>query len=90
MTKADLIEAVAKSADLTKKDAGAAVNATFDAIRDALAKGGSVTVTGFGTFDVRHRKARQGVNPSTGEKIQIAASKAPGFKAGKSLKDAVK
>ena len=90
MTKADLIEAVAKSADLTKKDAGAAVNATFDAIRDALAKGGSVTVTGFGTFDVRHRKARQGVNPSTGEKIKIAASKAPGFKAGKSLKDAVK
>ena len=90
MTKAELIDKVAGDAGLTKKDAAAAVNATFDAIRDELAGGGSVTVTGFGTFDVRERKARQGVNPSTGEKIKIAASKAPGFKAGKSLKDAVK
>jgi len=90
MTKAELIDKVADSADLTKKDAAAAVNATFDSIRDELAGGGSVTVTGFGTFDVRQRKARQGVNPSTGEKIKIKASKAPGFKAGKSLKDAVK
>jgi len=90
MTKAELIDQVADDAGLTKKDAAAAVNATFDAITGALAGGGSVTVTGFGTFDVRERKARQGVNPSTGEKIQIAASKAPGFKAGKSLKDAVK
>jgi DNA-binding protein HU-beta len=90
MTKAELIDKVAEHAGLTKKDAGAAVNATFDAITDALAGGGSVTVTGFGTFDVRERKARQGVNPATGAKIQIAASKAPGFKAGKSLKDAVK
>jgi nucleoid DNA-binding protein len=90
MTKAELIDKVADDAGLTKKDAAAAVNATFDAITGELAGGGSVTVTGFGTFDVRERKARQGVNPSTGAKIQIAASKAPGFKAGKSLKDAVK
>lgn len=90
MTKAELIDKVAEAASITKKDAAAAVNATFDAITDELAGGGSVTVTGFGTFDVRQRKARQGVNPSTGAKIKIAASKAPGFKAGKSLKDAVK
>lgn len=90
MTKSDLIDHVASESGLSKKDAGAAVNAVFDGIRDTLAKGDSVTVTGFGTFDVRERSARQGVNPATGEKMQIKASKAPGFKAGKTLKDAVK
>ncbi len=90
MTKSDLIDHVANEAGLSKKDAGAAVNAVFDGIRDTLAKGDSVTVTGFGTFDVRERSARQGVNPATGEKMQIKASKAPGFKAGKTLKDSVK
>ena len=90
MTKSELIDHVANEAGLSKKDAGAAVNSVFDGIRDTLAGGGSVTVTGFGTFDVRERSARQGVNPATGEKMQIKASKAPGFKAGKTLKDAVK
>ncbi len=90
MTKSDLIDHVANETGLSKKDAGAAVNSVFDGIRDTLASGGSVTVTGFGTFDVRERSARQGVNPATGEKMQIEASKAPGFKAGKTLKDAVK
>jgi len=90
MTKSELIDHVANEAGLSKKDAGAAVNSVFDGIRDTLARGGSVTVTGFGTFDVRERSARQGVNPATGEKMQIKASKAPGFKAGKTLKDAVK
>ena len=90
MTKSDLIDHVANETGLSKKDAGAAVNSVFDGIRDTLADGGSVTVTGFGTFDVRERSARQGVNPATGEKMEIKASKAPGFKAGKTLKDAVK
>jgi len=90
MTKSELIDHVANETGLSKKDAGAAVNTVFDGIRDTLADGGSVTVTGFGTFDVRERSARQGVNPATGEKMQIKASKAPGFKAGKTLKDAVK
>ncbi len=90
MTKSELIDHVANETGLSKKDAGAAVNSVFDGIRDTLADGGSVTVTGFGTFDVRERSARQGVNPATGEKMQIKASKAPGFKAGKTLKDAVK
>jgi len=90
MTKSELIDHVANDTGLSKKDAGAAVNSVFDGIRDTLADGGSVTVTGFGTFDVRERSARQGVNPATGEKMQIKASKAPGFKAGKTLKDAVK
>lgn len=90
MTKSELIDQVAAQAGLSKKDAGAAVNGVFDAIQGALAKGDSVQVTGFGTFEVRNRAARQGVKPGTSEKIQIPASKAPGFKAGKSLKDAVK
>jgi DNA-binding protein HU-beta len=89
MTKSDLIEHVAATSGISKKDAGVAVNALFDGITAALAKGDSVTITGFGTFDVRHRAARAGVKPGTTEKITIKASKAPGFKAGKTLKDAV-
>ena len=90
MNKSELIAAVAAGASLSKKDAEAAVNAVTDAITDALKKGDKVQLIGFGTFEVRKRKARQGRNPrKPGEVIKIAASKAPVFKAGKALKDAV-
>ncbi|GEN49852.1 HU family DNA-binding protein [Alkalibacterium pelagium] len=88
--KAELIEKVAASADLTKKDATAAVEAVFETIKDSLAEGEKVQVIGFGNFEVRDRAARKGRNPQTGEEIQIPASKVPAFKAGKALKDAVK
>lgn len=90
MNKTDLIAKVAKDAKLTKKDAEAAVNATFDAIKGALKKGDKVQLIGFGTFEVRKRAAKQGRNPQTGAAIKIKASKVPAFKAGKALKDAVK
>jgi DNA-binding protein HU-beta len=89
MTKSELIDQVAERANLSKKDAGAAVNALLDTVQNALVSGESVQITGFGTFEVRQRAAREGVKPGTSEKIKIAASKAPAFKAGKSLKDAV-
>ena len=89
MTKQELIAAVADSADLTKADAGEAVQATLDAISKALSKGDKVSLIGFGTFEVRKRAGRTGVNPQTQKKIKIPASKAPVFKAGKKLKDAV-
>ena len=89
MNKNDLIAAVAGTAGLSKADAGSAVDATFDAITSALKSGDGVQLVGFGTFSVADRAARQGRNPSTGTTIQIAASKAPKFKAGKALKDAV-
>lgn len=89
MTKSELIDQVAQRANLSKKDAGAAVNALLDTVQNALVSGETVQITGFGTFEVRQRAAREGVKPGTSEKIQIAASKAPAFKAGKSLKDAV-
>ena len=88
--KAELIEKVASSADLTKKDATAAVEAVFDSIKDTLADGEKVQIIGFGNFEVRDRAARKGRNPQTGEEIQIPATKGPAFKAGKALKDAVK
>ena len=90
MTKSELIDHVATQAGLSKKQASAAVNAVFDGIQTQLAAGNTVNITGFGTFDVRSRSARTGVKPGTSEKINIPASKAPGFKAGKTLKDAVK
>lgn len=90
MTKSELIEQVAQTSGLSKKQAGEAVNATLDTIQGALAKGESVTITGFGSFEVRNRKARDGVKPGTSEKIHIPASKYPAFKPGKPLKDAVK
>ena len=90
MTKTELIDAVAKKVGLTKADAGRAVDAVIDAISAALAKGEKVTVTGFGTFEVRARAARMGRNPQTGAPLHIAATKTPAFKAGKGLKDAVK
>ena len=90
MKKNDLIEAVQSAAGLdTKSDAESAVNAVFDVITKSLSQGEEVAVTGFGTFKVSHRAARQGVNPRTGEKIQIAAKTVPKFSAGKALKDAV-
>ena len=89
MNKAELIEAVASAADLSKADAGRAVDAVVEAVTKALKKGQQVSVVGFGTFSVKARAARSGRNPRTGETIHIAASKVPGFKAGKALKDAV-
>jgi DNA-binding protein HU-beta len=90
MTKSELIENVAATAGLNKKQAGEAVNAVLNTIQDSLAKGESVTITGFGTFEVRERQAREGVRPGTTERIQIPASKYPAFKAGKTLKDSVR
>ena len=91
MNKSELIDAVAKSTKLTKKDAEAAINATLDAIGDALAakKPEKVVLVGFGTFNVKKNAARKGRNPATGKTIDIKASKSPVFKAGKSLKDKV-
>ena len=89
MKKGLLVAAVAAKAELSKKDAEAAVAAVTGAITDALADGDKVALVGFGTFEVRERAARTGQNPRTGEKINIAAAKAPAFKAGKALKDAV-
>ena len=90
MNKTDLIEVVAKAADLKKKDAEVAVSAVLAAIEDALVEGDKVQLIGFGTFEARARAAREGKNPQTGEKIKIAACKVPAFKAGKAFKDLVK
>ena len=89
MNKADFIASVADSAELTKADAGQAVDAMIETITKALKKGDTVTLVGFGTFSIRKRAARTGRNPRTGETIKIKASKNPAFKAGKALKDAV-
>ncbi len=90
MNKTELVAAVAAKADISKKAADAAVAAVFGAIEDALKEGDKVQLIGFGTFEVRERAAKEGRNPKTGEKIAIAASKVPAFKAGAALKDAVK
>ncbi|MBE0507260.1 MAG: HU family DNA-binding protein [Marinospirillum sp.] len=90
MNKAELIAAVATGADIPKAAAERAVNALTETITSQLAGGGEVTLVGFGTFSAKERAARTGRNPQTGEEIQIAAAKVPSFKAGKSLKDAVK
>ncbi|MBS38799.1 MAG: DNA-binding protein HU [Thiotrichales bacterium] len=89
MNKADVIDAVAESADISKAAASRAVDAITDVIANALKQGDSVTMVGFGTFSIRERAARTGRNPRTGEPIQIKASKLPVFKPGKGLKDAV-
>ncbi len=89
MNKADLVAKVAELSGLTKADADKAVDATFDAITEALKGGDEVRLVGFGSFSVSQRAASEGRNPRTGEKIQIAASKQPKFSAGKGLKDAV-
>ena len=91
MNKADLVAAVAEKAGFTKKDAEVAINAFLASVEEALVKGEKVQLIGFGTFETRERKARQGRNPrKPGEVIDIAASKAPVFKAGKALKDSIK
>ncbi len=89
MNKAELINAVAEKAELSKKDTEAAVNAVVDVITAALKKGDKVQLVGFGSFETRKRAARVGRNPKTKETIKIAASKVPAFKPGKALKDAV-
>ncbi len=89
MNKADLVGKVAEEAGLTKKDAEKAINAFVVSVQEALVKKDKVQLIGFGTFEVKERAARTGRNPQTGEAIKIAASKAPVFKVGKALKDAV-
>jgi DNA-binding protein HU-beta len=89
MTKAELIDAVAKSAELTKAKAELAVGGFLAAVTDALKKDDRVTLVGFGSFEVSTRKARTGRNPQTGKEIKIAAAKVPKFRPGKALKDAV-
>ncbi len=89
MNKSELIEAIAKSADISKATAGSALDGTLDAIKAALKKNDSVTLVGFGTFKVGKRAARTGRNPRTGAEIKIKAAKVPKFSAGKALKDAV-
>ena len=89
MTKVELINQVAEKAELSKKDAEKAVSAVVASISDALVNGEKVQLVGFGTFEVRDRKAKEGINPLTKTKITVPAKKVPAFKAGKSLKDAV-
>ena len=90
MNKTELVNAIAAKTGLSKKDSDAALAATVEAITEALKAGDKISLVGFGTFEVRERAARTGKNPATGETISIAACKAPAFKAGKALKDAVK
>ena len=90
MRKSDIAAHVAEQDSLSKAEAERAVDALLEAIRGALASGEKVTLPGFGTFSTRSRAARQGRNPATGERIVIAASKTPAFKAGKALRDAVR
>lgn len=89
MNKSDLIDAIAKSSDISKAAAGRALDATVDTIKKALKKGDTVSLVGFGTFKVGKRAARNGRNPRTGATIKIKAAKVPKFTAGKGLKDAV-
>jgi len=89
VNKSDLIDAIATSADLPKAAAGRALDATIEAVTEALKKGDQVSLVGFGTFSVKHRAERTGRNPQTGAELTIAASNIPSFKAGKALKDAV-
>ena len=89
MNKNDLVAVVADKTSLSKADSTNAVDSVFDAITDALASGGEVRLVGFGTFSVSQRRASEGRNPRTGERIKIPASKQPKFKAGKGLKDSV-
>lgn len=89
MNKSDLVDAIAKSADISKAAAGRALDAAVESIKKALKKGDTVSLVGFGTFKVGKRAARTGRNPRTGEAIKIKAAKVPKFTAGKGLKDAV-
>lgn len=89
MNKADLIEAMAESADISKAAAGRALDGMVDAVTKAMKEGDTLSLVGFGTFSVKERAAREGRNPQTGETIKIKASRIPSFKAGKALKDAI-
>ncbi len=89
MNKNDLVAKISQKTELSKKDSEAALNALVGSVTEALAKGDKVVLVGFGTFEVRARKARKGRNPQTKKEITIKASKAPVFKAGKGLKDKV-
>lgn len=90
MTKSEFVDQVASESGLSKGEATKAVETALQVIEDTLKRGGEINITGFGKFSVADRGARQGVNPQTGEKIQIAASRVPRFSAGSSLKTAVK
>ncbi len=90
MNKTELIAAVADKADISKADAGKAIDSLFEVVGKALKKKDKVSLVGFGTFMVRERAARTGRNPKTGTPLKIKASKTPSFKAGKALKDAIK
>ena len=87
MNKNELIRAIANKVGITLKDAGLALDGTIEAITDALNAGEKIQISGFGTFEIKEKGAREGINPKTGEKIQIAASKIPNFKFGKAYKD---
>ncbi len=89
MNKADLVAAIAERTEVSKKDAEKALKAFVDVVTEELKKGEKIQLVGFGTFEVSERAAREGRNPANGEPMQIAASKAPKFKAGKALKDAI-
>lgn len=89
MNKTELVEAIANAADISKTQAGKAVDAFIDNVTKTLIKGDKVTLIGFGTFESRKRSARTGRNPQTGKALKIAASTSPAFKAGKKLKDAL-
>ncbi|MCU7814585.1 MAG: HU family DNA-binding protein [Candidatus Thiodiazotropha sp. (ex Lucinoma kastoroae)] len=89
MNKAELIEAMAESADISKAAAGRALDGMVEAVTEAMKAGDTLSLVGFGTFSVKERAARDGRNPQTGETIKIKASKIPSFKAGKALKDAI-
>ncbi len=89
LNKSELIDAASDRVDLSKTDVSSALDAVLDSITDAVSRGDKVTLTGFGTFERRERSARTGRNPQTGEEMQISASKAPAFKAGKAFKEAV-
>jgi len=89
MKKAELVAAIAEKTELSKKDAEKAVKAFTEVVEEELKKGGKVQLVGFGTFEVAERAARTGINPSTKQPIQIPASKAPKFKAGRQLKDSI-
>jgi len=90
VNKSELVDLVAEKAEMTKKDSEKAVKAVLDSITDGLVRGDKVQLVGFGTFEVRSRKEREGRNPATGEKIKIKALKVPAFKPGKALKEKVK
>lgn len=87
MNKSDLVSMIAAKSNLTKKDSESALNAFIESVQTSLKKGEKIQLVGFGTFEVRNRSARTGINPRTKESIKIPASKAPVFKAGKALKD---